>query len=150
MKYYFLFILIQLISFFLFVIGLQAIAVLALCGIYTKGSDGKYHFPNYAWIWDNEEDGIVADWYRKEHSNWSLTVCIFAWSAWRNSVNNLRFVPGVSKVGRPLFYKTWMMKFPSISFKPLNFSMPTQQFYIKMGWMGNGYPACSIGKGRGY
>lgn len=75
-----------------------------------------------SWLWWNSDDGAVGDTWLKR----------YIWLAWRNPVANLRHVPGVSKVGRPLFYKTW------------------RGHYVKLGWMSNGYPAFSAGSGRGY
>jgi hypothetical protein len=79
------------------------------------------------WIWENEDDPPAANWTR-----WHT----FKWLALRNPVANLRHIPGVSGTGRPLFYRTWT-----------DFG---KQFYVKVGWMSNGYPALSAGAGRGY
>lgn len=77
------------------------------------------------WLWWNDEDGAgpVPHWFSE-----------YMWLAWRNPVANLKHVPGISKVGRPLFYRHW----------------GDPGWYIKMGWMSNGYPAFSAGSGRGY
>jgi hypothetical protein len=56
----------------------------------------------------------------------------YVYLAWRNPVANLRHVPGVSKVGRPLWY--WS----------------NQKYYAKAGWMSDGYPCLSFGSGKGY
>jgi hypothetical protein len=57
------------------------------------------------WIWGNEEDGVTgADWYRNEHSDWTLPRAARNWF-FRNPVNNLRFAPlltaklNASKIG---------------------------------------------------
>jgi len=83
------------------------------------------------WLWENSDDTPPASW-----SKWRT----FVWLALRNPVANLRFVPGVSGVGRPLFYRTWVWTVDGYS----------EEFYVKIGWMSNGYPACSWGGGRGY
>ena len=78
------------------------------------------------WLWWNQLDPPKGAWLEQ-----------YVWLAWRNPVNNLRLVPGVSKPGRPLWYKTWFWK--------------GKQYYYKFGWMPHeGYPACSAGSGRGY
>jgi hypothetical protein len=77
------------------------------------------------WIWNNQDDPPPA-------GRWQT----FVWLALRNPVANLRHLPFVSGEGRPLFYRTWT------SFGKL--------FYIKIGWMSDGYPALSAGAGRGY
>jgi hypothetical protein len=79
------------------------------------------------WIWENLDDTPQPSW-----SKWRT----IRWLAFRNPVANLRHVKGVSAIGRPLFYRTWT------EFGKL--------WYIKLGWMSNGYPACSAGAGRGY
>lgn len=47
----------------------------------------------WAWLWSNDEDGVLGDpRYSKlheRHPRWGS----FIWTAFRNSVNNLRFVP---------------------------------------------------------
>jgi hypothetical protein len=49
--------------------------------------------PDWAHIWGNEEDGVTGpDWWADKNPNWSIEKRAFVWSAWRNSVNNLRFV----------------------------------------------------------
>lgn len=78
------------------------------------------------WLWWNNEDGAVGNTW------WSR----YVWLAWRNPVANLRHVPGVSKVGRPLLYKTWTWR--------------NKQFYYKLGWMSDGFPVLSAGAGKGF
>jgi hypothetical protein len=79
-----------------------------------------------SWLWWNSDDGAVgATWWAQ-----------YVWLAWRNPVANLRHVPGVSRAGRPLWYRTW--------------TMSGKQFYAKAGWMSDGFPALSAGAGRGF
>lgn len=127
MKYIALFILIQLVSLVLTIVGIPVCAVLAWGRFYHY--DQKYHWPKWAWVWDNEEDGVAPSGYT---TRWGQ----FVWTALRNPCNNLRFVVGVSGSGRPLLYKTW--------------TMFGKEFYLKWGWMSDGYPAFSAGAGRGY
>jgi uncharacterized membrane-anchored protein YitT (DUF2179 family) len=84
------------------------------------------NFAHFTWLWWNDDDGAVGStWWAK-----------YVWLAWRNPVANLRHVPGVSKAGRPLWYGTRTIR--------------GKEFYWKFGWMSDGYPACSLGAGRGY
>lgn len=80
------------------------------------------------WLWANDDDDVqivyMPYWQR------------YVYEAWRNPVANLRHVRGVSKIGRPLFYKSFVIY--------------SKEFYVKLGWMSDGYPACSVGSGRGY
>lgn len=49
------------------------------------------------WIWCNEEDGVTgAPWYTLRYRTRSEKINAYLWSAWRNSANNLRFLPGMS------------------------------------------------------
>ena len=137
MQYIALYIVIQLISLVLTVIGAPLIAFAAFTGRYRQnilpnGTVGDlYHFDRWMWLWDNEEDGVASYWRPRPTSR-----DVFVWSALRNPVANLRHVPGVSGFGRPLFYRTW--------------TMFGKEFYFKFGWMSDGFPACSAGAGRGY
>jgi hypothetical protein len=112
-KYIPLFILIQLVNIPLMVLGW------VLCAL---------PYDVVPWLWSNDDDhsllSTMTYWQR------------YVYLAWRNPVANLRHVPGVSKVGRPLFYRTWTLR--------------SKQWYVKAGWMSDGYPACSAGAGRGY
>ena len=47
----------------------------------------------WMWLWGNEEDGIDPAWYAVANPSWSDFRRIFAWTAIRNSVNNLQRVP---------------------------------------------------------
>lgn len=132
-RYVLLFIAIQLISLVLTVIGIPVCAFLAyeLDYAYDENSD-RYHFPRWAWIWDNQEDGVAAAWYLKAHPEWTFPHTVFMWSALRNPCNNLRYVPGVSKIGRPLWRKTWGAK--------------PGGWYVQAGWNASGHPVLSAGR----
>lgn len=126
-----LFVLIQLVSLALSFVGLFVVGFLAYFYAWTQ-IDGKFQWRGgYAtWIFGNLEDGIVGPGIGLNRWN------AYKWSALRNPCNNLRFVPGVSKVGRPLWYRTWMLF--------------GKEFYAKAGWLSDGYPACSAGAGKGF
>ncbi len=130
-KYIVLFCLIQAVALVLTVIGWPVVGGLALGRSWTTvGPHPQWRGGWLTWIWCNEIDGIVGP--GMTLNRWNT----FYWSAIRNSVNNLRFVPGVSKVGRPLWYRSW--------------TMFGKQFYAKAGWLSDGFPCLSAGSGRGY
>jgi len=76
-----------------------------------------------SWLWWNDEDGAgpSVKWWDQ-----------YIWLGWRNSVANYKHVPGVSKVGRPAYRKTWGPK--------------PGGFYFQAGWEPNGYPVLSGGR----
>lgn len=79
------------------------------------------------WLWRNDVDaGLIV-----EMTYWKR----YVYEAWRNPVNNFRFVPGVSQVGRPLWRKTWG--------KPNSFGYPDH--YVMAGWNSSGFPVLSGG-----
>ena len=137
MKYIPLFVVIQLVAGVLALLGLPVCLVLSLI---TKPSwSGPTHFPGrgWFWLWDNDEDGVCPPWYLMVHNKRPIWLNIFIWTALRNSVNNLRYVKGVSLPGRPLWYKTWLIA--------------GRQYYVKAGWEARtGWPSLSAGGGRGF
>lgn len=98
-----------LIDFPLFVLGLPLIAVAAL---FTETRAHSIYYDRtllqfkwrWMWLYCNEEDGIDGlrggdqdqAWWGADTQGWSQWRRIFVWSALRNSVNNLRFVPVLS------------------------------------------------------
>jgi hypothetical protein len=132
LKYIALFLAIQLVSLILVILGVPLCAALA----YLHGGDfdgTHYHWPRWAWLWDNEEDGVAPAWYRQAHADWSLERIMFVWAGLRNPANNLRFVPGVSGKGRPLWRKTWGPR--------------PGGWYAQAGWLGTGgWPVLSAGR----
>lgn len=132
MKWIALFIAIQIVALVLALVGIPIVGLLAYLRIWEKPAiAAQWHWASRAfWLWDNEIDGICAP--GTTPTAWSA----FYWSALRNPCNNLRFVPGVSKAGRPLWYRTW--------------TLFGKQFYAKAGWLSDGYPALSAGAGKGY
>lgn len=114
LKYLPLFLLIQGVSLLLMVPGFFVTAFLLM---------HNRVWPAWAWIWWNDDDG-----YGPDMGYWHELY----WLAWRNPVDNIRHVPGVSKIGRPLWY--WS----------------DNKHYAKAGWMSNGYPCCSLGSGPGH
>ncbi|MFI5397618.1 MAG: hypothetical protein ACHQ9S_18935 [Candidatus Binatia bacterium] len=131
MKYIPLFILIQLVSLVLTLVGIPICAALAYGNFSKPGRRGLWHWPKLFWLWDNEEDGVWCRWYRAAHPSWSVARQEFYWTAFRNPCNNLRFVWGVSANGRPLWRRTWLIR--------------GTWYYAQAGWNGSGYPVFSAG-----
>lgn len=58
--------------------------------------------PRWAWLWGNEEDGVTGpDWWAEQNADKPIERRAFIWSALRNPVNNLRFVPVIHPVIDP-------------------------------------------------
>jgi hypothetical protein len=145
MKYIPLFILIQLISILvLFPPGVVLCGICTLLKLYElrdnptplhPWNDLKIYrwTPRWMWIWDNREDGLSPVWYLKAHSNRPLRWNFFVWTAFRNYANNWRFVPGVSKVGRPIFSR--------------KFTFRGKVMHFDAGWLTDGYPTLNVGYG---
>lgn len=131
MKYILLFAFIQLVALVLAVVGVPICAVLAY-GEFSHASRDGWHWPKWAWIWDNDEDGTFSAWYHAANPTWSFARTEFVWTALRNPVNNFRYVRGVSKVGRPLWRQTWGAK--------------PGGWYVAAGWNNSGYPILSGGR----
>jgi hypothetical protein len=144
-KYIPLFILIQIISIFgLFLPGVILCGLCTLLGLYElrdnptplhPWNDPKIYrwTPRWMWMWDNREDGLSPEWYLKAHPKRSLRWNFFIWTAFRNYANNFRFVPGVSKVGRPLFTRS--------------FTFRGKLMHFDAGWLNDGYPTLNVGYG---
>ena len=138
LKYVALFIAIQLAALLLAVVGLPICAVLAALTLETTqpreipppyGSgipQVVWGWPKPFWLWSNGVDGVWGP--GKPHTRWQA----FYWTALRNPVNNLRFVPGVSLIGRPLWRRTWGAK--------------PGGWYAQAGWNSSGYPVLSAGR----
>ena len=131
MHYVLLFILIQAVNIPLAIVGIPICAALAAAAVvepqYNYNKDKIiFVWPKSFWLWSNDEDGVMPPGY---NTRWKM----FVWTALRNPVNNLRFVPGVSKPGRPLWY--WS----------------NGKYYAKAGWaFTTGWPMLSAGSGKGY
>ena len=123
MRYVALFILIQLASLVLTLVGIPLCALLAVLEEWEI-AHGKPQWVGF-WLWSNERDGICGPF---PLTRWNA----FYWSALRNPCNNLRFVPGVSKVGRPIYRKTWGPK--------------PGGWYFQAGWNPSGFPVFSGGR----
>jgi hypothetical protein len=124
------FLVIQLVSLTLAIVGIPICAALSLLHAWRVEKSpvtGKLIdvWPKAFWLWSNSEDGVLPHWYWIAHPEWSTERVAFTWTAWRNSVGNLRFVPGVSGKGRPLV--TWKM-----------FGQPWHA-----GWSSDGWPTFS-------
>lgn len=70
------------------------------------------HFPRLFWLWDNDEDGITPAWYNPQATLWRA----YVWTAWRNSVNNLRFL--VSWKGGPWWHWSNGKWYAQAGFRP--------------------------------
>jgi hypothetical protein len=133
LKYLPLFLLIQAVSLVLGIIGIPICAALAYTKSWTYAINMDQHHWKWkiVWLWDNDEDGI-APWHYLRWHQWSTARTVFTWTALRNPVNNLRFVPGVSKIGRPLWRIDW--------------DMFGKAFYAQAGWRPtDGWPVLSTG-----
>lgn len=114
----------------LWLAGLPVCAFLALVGASTFDQKSLlYHWPRWAWVWSNDEDGIAG---HGPLTRWHA----FVWTALRNSVSNFRFIGGVSGKNRPLWYWTG--------------TVFGAQRYAKVGWESSGWPSLSAGSGKGY
>lgn len=136
-KYVALFVVIQFAALLLAIVGVPICAALALVKLSALGAlrppaPQLWHWPRWAWIWDNDEDGVDPDWYRAAHPTWSPPFREFMWTAIRNPVNNLRRVSGVSAKGRPLWRKTW--------------GATPGGWYAQAGWNSSGFPVLSAGR----
>src|SRR5690606_23980281 len=65
------------------------------------------------WLWGNEEDGVNGPMWWAERTRaydggrLRLAWSAYRWSALRNPVNNLRFVPGINPVIDPARVRHW-------------------------------------------
>ena len=120
---------IQAVALALAIVGLPICLILAYAEPFSLDYDsGHIHFPKWAWLWDNSEDGIAPEWYNQEDNRWK----VFVWTALRNSCANFRYVRGVSNPSRPLWRVTWRM-----------FGKP---YYAQAGWQPpTGRPVLSAG-----
>lgn len=94
-------------------LGFIVIPLLVCMGSYRVRTSGSgralLQFPWWAFLWSNEEDGIdglrggdaAQAWWMNKTGDWPDAKRIFAWSAFRNPVNNLRYVPVLSPKFRP-------------------------------------------------
>lgn len=79
----------------LVVSGLVIVPVAYLTGQWQPSYiTGKpiYNAPRWLWLWGNDEDGYLPEWYAAAHPSWGRFRRAFMWAAIRNTVNNLRFV----------------------------------------------------------
>lgn len=135
--YVLLFLLIQLVSLVLVVVGVPLVGALAFFrqwrivefrelvaeGVTRVTPLWEWKGGKWTWLWSNDEDGVFG--YRPRIlARWSA----FVWSALRNPCNNLRFVRGVSRVGRPLWQ--WV----------------GNTYYAQAGWNAKGFPVLSAGR----
>ena len=48
--------------------------------------------PSYLWLWGNDEDGYSPPWFAARTPNLPPILRMYLWAAWRNPVNNARFI----------------------------------------------------------
>lgn len=92
--------LVAAIHLFFVLLGLPLIAWQS--GRLTVDEQRKLHFKaRWMWLYDNREDGVdgrrggdpAQDWWMQRTKDRTLRERVFLWSALRNPVNNLRYVP---------------------------------------------------------
>ncbi len=101
-----------IVDFPLFLLGLVLVPLATTCGAYTRDGSARWTWP-IMWPYQNVEDGIDGqgigivggtpaqrEWIAATNG-WSNFRRVFVWSALRNSVNNLRSVPGLSPIFDP-------------------------------------------------
>jgi len=76
------------------VVGFFVIPVAILFGKTKLSLTGVNIFsaPRGLWLFGNDEDGYDPNWYRILHPTWGVFKRRWVWAAFRNSVNNLRFI----------------------------------------------------------
>lgn len=124
---------VQLLSLGLALVGILPIAILATLKRWRidptiLGGSGWRTSSFFNTLYGNDEDGIFGPKGEFTGSRWHA----FYWSAIRNDVNNLRYVRGISGVGRPYSRWTW--------------GATPGGFYIHAGWNASGFPVCSAGR----
>jgi hypothetical protein len=87
----------------LILLGFLIVPIAALSRSYSYRESDRYvkrstlQFPDWLWLYNNEEDGIDGAangfWPSPFTGRWAAFKQIVAWSAWRNSVGNARWVP---------------------------------------------------------
>lgn len=86
--------------------GIPVIATLAWRGCYEPRPSRHFkrtvpQFPRWAWLWNNQEDGVdglrggdrAQAWWLTMTSDFTPLRRVFKWSAFRNPVDSLRFIP---------------------------------------------------------
>jgi hypothetical protein len=94
--------------------GVPLVAILAWGRVYRLRFSSRFgrdvlRFPSLFWLWDNSEDGVdglrggdaAQQWWADKTANYSAQKRIFVWSALRNPVDSLRFVPLLNPRIRP-------------------------------------------------
>jgi hypothetical protein len=113
----------------LVMLGWLLVPIAAAFGSYNQTDLGsnKWHFNwPFMWLWDNDEDGIANDSYYKAPN---MFLQILYWSAWRNPVNNLRYVPYLSCKINPA--RVW---FTGSLLNIYSYDTPIPQWFIA--WQG--------------
>lgn len=100
--------LIETVAFVLFFVGLFVVGFCAYFKYWEFNTAAqRWDWCGGRWtkLWGNNEDGIFG---KGPHTPWQA----FYWCALRNSVNNLRFVRGVSNPKGPYLRWVWMQLVP--------------------------------------
>ena len=70
--------------------------------------------PRWLWLFGNDEDGYNPEWYEVYELTWPWWWRQWVWAAWRNPVNNLRFVTWLHPppvVGKVHYRTYWRFTF---------------------------------------
>jgi hypothetical protein len=90
----------QILGLACFIVGIPLVAFLAATRSWVQRPSKNFMFPGLIWAWrfepltlpwGNDEDGIGGSRLVPPSR-----MGAFLWSAWRNSANNLRLLPGIS------------------------------------------------------
>ena len=92
--------------------------------------------PLWLWLYGNDEDGLDPPWYREANPTWGAWRRMWAWAAYRNPVNNLRFIEWLHprpKVGQVIErkYGTWTMLYQGWA---CNMLIPVGKGWLYIGW----------------
>jgi len=98
-------------------IGLPVCLYLAYTKSWILRPSRSPFYPGHVWawkqewaqVWGNEEDGVRGPvWYEDLHPKWSESRRAFVWTAWRNSANNMRLLPGAQERLSSVSSKRWL------------------------------------------
>lgn len=97
--------------------------------------------PGWLWLYGNDEDGLDPPWYQTANPTWSPWLRMWVWAAWRNPVNNLRFIKSLHPPPRvggvklitfgpcKMLYQDWACNL----LIPIDRWFPSYQWYY-IGW----------------
>ena len=96
--------------------------------------------PRWLWLWGNDEDGYDPLWWIIARKDWKPFRRMWVWAAFRNPVNNLRFIkalhppPVVGKIKQEEWHPSWgtiQLVWQGL-FCRLN--IYTENWELRMGW----------------